>query len=109
MEAVRTQAGKAVDAVDTGAAVVAGVDGALVDVNVTHGACAVQRNQCGAEFWVLQFKMKKKLDKSHTICKLRHATNKYCGNMMDMTNHIACWHSELKGMTENPPAVAPQP
>lgn len=40
MEAVRTQAGEAVDAVDTGAAIVAGVDGALVDVDVTHGACA---------------------------------------------------------------------
>lgn len=32
-----THAGEAVDAVDTGAAIVAGVDGALVDVNVTHG------------------------------------------------------------------------
>lgn len=38
--AVRTQAGEAVDAVHTSAAVVAGVDGALVDVDVTHGACA---------------------------------------------------------------------
>lgn len=40
VEAVRTQAGESVDAVDTGAAVVAGVDGALVDVDVAHGACA---------------------------------------------------------------------
>jgi len=36
--AVWTRAGEAVDAVDAGAAVVAGVDGTLVDVNVTHGA-----------------------------------------------------------------------
>lgn len=34
-----TYAGEAVYAVNAGAAVVAGVDGALVDVNVTHGAC----------------------------------------------------------------------
>lgn len=40
VEALRTQAGEAVDAVHTGSAVVAGVDGALVDVDVTHGACA---------------------------------------------------------------------
>lgn len=38
--AVRTQAGEAVDAVHASAAVVAGVDGALIDVDVTHGACA---------------------------------------------------------------------
>lgn len=38
--AVRTQAEEAVDAVHASAAVVAGVDGALVDVDVTHGACA---------------------------------------------------------------------
>lgn len=24
-----------------------------------------------------------------------------------MRNHIACWHSELEGMTENPPAIVP--
>lgn len=35
---VGTRAGEAVDAIDAGAAVVAGVDGALVDVDVTHGA-----------------------------------------------------------------------
>lgn len=40
VEAVGTQAGEAVDAVHAGAAVVAGVDGALVDVDVAHGACA---------------------------------------------------------------------
>lgn len=40
VEAVRAQAGEAVDAVHAGAAVVAGVDGALVDVDVAHGACA---------------------------------------------------------------------
>lgn len=34
--AVRTNAGEAVDAVDAGAAIVAGVDGALINVNVTH-------------------------------------------------------------------------
>lgn len=34
--AVRTNAGEAVDAVNAGAAIVAGVDGALVNVNVTH-------------------------------------------------------------------------
>lgn len=33
-----TRAGEAVDAVDAGAAIVAGVDGTLVDVDVTHGA-----------------------------------------------------------------------
>lgn len=32
-----THAGEAVDAVDTGAAVVTGVDRTLVDVEVTHG------------------------------------------------------------------------
>lgn len=32
-----THAGEAVDAVDTGAAIVAGVYGTLVDVDVTHG------------------------------------------------------------------------
>ena len=37
--AIRTHAGEAVDAVDAGAAVVAGVDGALVDVDVTHSTC----------------------------------------------------------------------
>lgn len=37
-----TQAGEAVDAVDTSAAIVARVDGALIDVNVTHGACEEQ-------------------------------------------------------------------
>lgn len=26
--------------------------------------------------------------------------------MINTRNHIACWHS-LKGMTENPPAIAP--
>lgn len=35
---LRAHAGEAVDAVDTGAAIVAGVDGALVDVDVAHGA-----------------------------------------------------------------------
>ena len=38
MVTLGTHAGEAVDAVDAGAAVVAGVDGALVDVDVTHGA-----------------------------------------------------------------------
>ncbi len=33
-----TRAGEAVDAIDTGATIVAGVDGTLVDVDVTHGA-----------------------------------------------------------------------
>lgn len=37
MVAVWTHAGEAVDAVNTGAAVVAGVDGTLVNVAVTHG------------------------------------------------------------------------
>lgn len=37
--AVRTHAGEAVDAVDAGAAVVARVDGALVDADVAHGSC----------------------------------------------------------------------
>lgn len=37
------QAGEAVDAVDTSATVVARVDGALIDVNVTHGPCEEQR------------------------------------------------------------------
>lgn len=32
-----THAGEAVDAIDAGATVVAGVDGTLVDVNVAHG------------------------------------------------------------------------
>lgn len=35
---LRTHAGEAVDAVDAGAAVVARVDGAFVDVDVTHGS-----------------------------------------------------------------------
>jgi len=33
---VRTHAGEPIDAVDAGATIVAGVDGALVDVDVTH-------------------------------------------------------------------------
>lgn len=33
-----THAGEAVDAIDTGATVVARIDGALIDVDVTHGA-----------------------------------------------------------------------
>ncbi len=32
-----THAGKAVDAIDTGATIVAGVDSTLIDVDVTHG------------------------------------------------------------------------
>lgn len=32
-----THTGEAVDAIDTGATIVAGVDGTLVNVNVTHG------------------------------------------------------------------------
>lgn len=39
VEAIRTQAREAIDFVHTGAAVVAGVNGALVNVDVTHGAC----------------------------------------------------------------------
>lgn len=41
MVTLRTRAGEAVNAIDTGAAVVAGVDGALVDVNVTHSTCEI--------------------------------------------------------------------
>lgn len=37
-----TQAGVAVDTVDTSATVVARVDGAFIDVNVTHGTCEEQ-------------------------------------------------------------------
>lgn len=37
MVTVWTHAGEAVDAVDAGAPVVAGVDGAFIDVDVTHG------------------------------------------------------------------------
>lgn len=37
MVAFWTHTGEAVDAVNTGAAVVAGVDGTLVNVDVTHG------------------------------------------------------------------------
>lgn len=37
MVAIWTHAGEAVDAVDTGATIVAGVDGALINVDVTHG------------------------------------------------------------------------
>lgn len=39
MVTLRTHAGEAVDPVNAGAAVVTGVDGALVDVDVTHGPC----------------------------------------------------------------------
>lgn len=39
-----THAGEAVDAIDAGAAVVAGVDGALVDVDVTHGPCKKKKD-----------------------------------------------------------------
>lgn len=38
-----TQAGEAVDAVDTSATIVARVDGALIDVNVTHSPCEEQK------------------------------------------------------------------
>lgn len=34
-----THTGEAIDAIDTGATIVAGVDGTLVDVNVAHGPC----------------------------------------------------------------------
>lgn len=34
-----TDTGEAIDAVDTGAAIVAGVAGALINVDVTHGPC----------------------------------------------------------------------
>lgn len=37
-----THAGEAVDAINTGAAIVARVDGTLVDVDVTHGTCVAR-------------------------------------------------------------------
>ena len=42
--ALRAQASEAVDAVDARAAVVTRVDGALIDVDVTHRSCETMRH-----------------------------------------------------------------
>lgn len=59
-----THAGEAVDAIDAGAAVVAGVDGALVDVDVTHGAC-----RGGAVSLTVSEQQMYRQETDHNICQ----------------------------------------